>query len=113
MKLDNKTTFGIIIALILAFSLVFLGFTGLRTIAGLLIVAYLPTYLILDTLNIQKGEKIIFSIFISAGLFPGIVYWLGTMISFRLSILIAFIIAMALALFLRKRNKHKSQHHHN
>jgi hypothetical protein len=109
MKLDDKTTAGIIIGLILVFALVFLGFTGLRTIAGLIIIACLPTYLILDTINIEKGEKIIFSIFISAGLFPGIVYWLGTVISFRLSIFIAFIIAMALALFLRKRNKHKSQ----
>ncbi len=105
IKLDDKTTTIIILILIALFSLIFLGFTGFRTIFGMLLVFFLPFYLILDNFELQKSEKVIFSFFIGVGIFPAIVYWLGVLISFRLAIAITFVLLIVVGVLLRKFKK--------
>lgn len=108
IKLDDKTTIAIILILIALFSFIFLGFTGFRTIFGMLLVFFLPFYLILDNFDLSRSEKVIFSFFIGVGIFPAIVYWLGVLISFRISILVTFFLLIAIGFFLKKYKKTKN-----
>lgn len=108
IKLDNKTTFGIIIALIALFSFIFLGFTGFKVIFGMLLVFFLPFYLILDNFNLSRGEKVIFSFFIGIGIFPIVVYWLGILMSFRFAIVITFVLWISAAVLIKKFRNVKS-----
>jgi len=105
LKLDNKTTTAIILILIALFSFIFFGFIGFRTIFGILLVFFLPTYLILDNFDLQTSEKLIFAFFLGVGLFSAIVYMLGTIISFKLSIAITFVLVIALSFLLKKVKK--------
>tara|TARA_Y100000310_G_scaffold269562_1_gene282857 strand:- start:88 stop:432 length:345 start_codon:yes stop_codon:yes gene_type:complete len=105
MKLNNKTTIGICIFIIAALAVITLGFTGVRALLGMIIVFIIPFYLILDTLPMNQEEKIILGFFLGLGLFPVLVYWLGTIISFKLSIVITFIVWMGIAYIIRKRKQ--------
>ena len=107
IKLDDRTTLGIIIVLIALFSFIFLGFTGFKVIFGMLLVFFLPFYLILDNFNLSRSEKVIFSFFIGIGIFPAIVYWLGVLISFRLAIVVTFVLLILVGFILRKVKKTK------
>lgn len=108
IKLDDKTTIGIILVLIALFSFVFFGFIGFKVIFGVLLVFFLPFYLILDNFTLSRSEKVIFAFFIGLGIFPSIVYWLGVLMSFRISILIAFVLLIVIGFFLKKYKKPKS-----
>lgn len=108
IKLDDKTTLGIILVLITLFSFIFLGFVGFKVIFGMLLVFFLPFYLILDNFNLSRSEKVIFSFFIGLGVFPSIVYWLGTLISFKLAIVIAFVLLTLVAFMIKKLKKPKN-----
>lgn len=108
IKLDDKTTAGIIIALIAFFSLIFLGFTGLRVIFGMLLVFFLPFYLILNNFDISQSEKIFFSFFIGLGIFPAIVYWLGVFISLKIAVIIAFVLLVLASFVIKKAKKTKT-----
>lgn len=105
IKLDDKTTVGIILVLIALFSFIFLGFTGFKVIFGMLLVFFLPFYLILDNFNLSRSEKIIFSFFIGVGIFSAIVYWLGVFMSFRLAIAVAFVLLMIVGILIKKVRK--------
>ena len=108
VRLDDRTTIAIILILTALFSFIFLGFTGFKAIFGMLIVFFLPFYLIMDNFELSTGEKIIFSLFIGAGAFPSIAYWMGTLISFKLSIAITFVLLMAIAFAVKRFKKPKS-----
>ncbi len=100
--MDNKMTLGIILVLIGLFSFIFLGFTGFRVIFGMLLVFFLPFYILLGRFGLSRGERMVFSLFIGIGVFPSIVYWLGVFMSFRLAIVVTFVVLMIVALFLKK-----------
>ena len=105
IRLDDKTTIVIILILIALFSFIFLGFTGFKVIFGMLLVFFLPFYLILDNFDLSRSEKVIFAFFIGVGIFTIPVYWLGTLISFRLAIFVSFVLFMVLAFVLKKFKK--------
>ena len=67
----------------------------------------LPFYFLLNKLNLGEDEKLAFSFFIGAGIFPAIVYWLGIFISFKISIFITFISLIVVAFILNKYHKNK------
>ena len=89
MKLDKESMafIGIAAALMLAFFFYILGASGLMSALGIILIFILPTYSILNNFNLDNDEKIVFSFFIGVGIFPSIAYWLGTLISFKISIL--------------------------
>lgn len=105
IKLDEKVTIGVILVLIALFSFIFLGFIGFKVIFGVLLVFFLPFYLILDNFDLFKGEKVIFAFFIGVGIFPAIVYWLGVFMSFRLAIAVAFVLLMIVGILIKKVRK--------
>ena len=75
------------------------------SVLGIILIFILPTYFILNNFNLDNDEKIVFSFFISVGVFPSIVYWLGTIISFKISILITFILFLISGLLIKKYYK--------
>ncbi len=77
----------LLLALILSGSFAISGFTGLKAIAGLTALVFLPFYLIFRIFNLSRAEKIIFSFFAGIIIFPSLAYWLGFILPFRISIL--------------------------
>ena len=108
MELTAKTTLGIIVAAFALFGLLLFGFSGLRLLVLSAIVFVLPVYLILGNFGLESIERVFFSIFLGLVLVPVPVYWLGTLISFRLSIAIVALALLGLGFFM---NKHRSKHH--
>ncbi|MBI2559293.1 hypothetical protein HYW20_08280 [Candidatus Woesearchaeota archaeon] len=105
LKIENKGFIAITVVIILAFFYLILGFPGMMSALGIILIFMLPAYLILNNFDLEQDEKIIFSFFIGVGIFPSISYWLGMVISFRLAILITFILLVAIAVVLPSRNK--------
>ena len=100
MKLPRIENIGCIVILalvIIAFFYLILGFSGMMTLIGIMLLIMLPAYLILNNSELEHDEKIIFSFFLGAGIFPSITYWIGMLISFKIAIFIAFIILMIAA----------------
>ncbi len=105
MKLPDKENIifvGILVVVILIFFYYILGFSGAMSALGIILIFILPTYLILNNFDLDTDEKVIFSFFIGVGIFPSIAYWLGTLISFRLSIFITFLILLGVGFLVRK-----------
>ena len=88
----------IVILVILAFSYVLFGITGVRVVFGL-IVMWLPFYLILSNFELTMAEKFVFSLLLGITLFPSIVFLLGLLISFRVAIVVTFV--LLIGVFLR------------
>jgi len=112
MKLPDKENIifvGILVVVILIFFYYILGFSGAMSVLGIMLIFILPTYLILNNFKLDNDEKIIFSFFIGVGIFPSIVYWLGTLISFRISIFMTFILLLLIGFFIKKFYKKKYQ----
>ena len=108
MELTAKTTLGIIAAAFALFGLLLFGFSGLRLLVLSGIVFVLPVYLILGNFGLESTERVFFSIFLGLVLVPVPVYWLGTLISFRLAIGIVALALLGLGFFM---NKNRSKHH--
>lgn len=108
MELSTKLTAGIITTAFALFGLWLFGFTGLKLVLLSSIVFVLPVYLILARFELSTSEKVFFSLFLGLVLVPVPVYWLGTLISFRLSIAILALLLLTLGFFMRKKG---NQHH--
>ena len=108
MKLPNFKQIGFVLfaaALTLAFFYFVLGFSGMMTALGIMLLFMLPMYLILNNFDLEQDEKIIFSFFIGVGIFPAITYWLCMLISFRIGIFITFAILVTASFIIRKLKK--------
>ena len=94
----------IIILIIGIFSFVIFGIAGFRVFAGIIIIS-IPFYLILNNFELSESEKLIFSILLGLTIFPSLVYLFGLLISFRISMVLAFAIFIIIAIILRKYKK--------
>lgn len=83
------------------------GFIGFRTLLGIIII-FLPFYFIFKNFDLSQSEKFVFSFFVSIALFPSLVYSLGFVVPFRISIFVVFIILILVAILIRKFLKKKS-----
>lgn len=91
-------------------SFILFGFTGLKTVAGLLVLFILPAYMILDNFDLETGEKLFFSFFIGIGIFPLLVWYANRIVpSLRVSILITAIVVILLGLFLKFKKGKKDK----
>ena len=66
----------------------------------MIVLYFLPFYLILGKFDLEKSERAIFAFFIGLGIVPSIVYWLAGFISFRVSIILVWIILMGIGIFI-------------
>ena len=101
LKIENMGFIAITVVIIMAFFYFILGFSGMMSALGIILLFIVPTYLILNNFNLEQDEKIVLSFFIGVGIFPSIAYWLGNVISFRISILITFVLLSALSFLIK------------
>lgn len=94
--------FALLSAIVIAlFSYAVFGLTGIRVFAGIIFVS-LPFYLALNAFGLNEGEKFVFSMVMGFTLFSALVYWLGYVISFRLSILVIFAVFIIISFLIKK-----------
>ena len=113
VKLGNKELIAGIAAVVAIFFLTLFGLTGLKTLAGAFLFFFLPFYLILDNFDLEKSEKIIFSLFIGLGVFSTFVYYLGFLFgSIKMAAAVTFFllasIGIGLRFFVKKRKKEQT-----
>ena len=101
-KIENLGFIGIMGVIIPIFFYFILGFSAMIAVLGIILLFFVPMYLIIDNFKLGQDEKIVFSFFLSVGIFPAITYWLGILLSFRISILITFIVLLVTAYLVRK-----------
>ena len=104
IKTTTKNIAIIAIIILLAFFYYLFQTTGIRLFFGIILIYFLPAYLILGKFELETIEKFFFSFFISLGIFPLLTYYFGKLSSFRMGALLSFILLMAIALFLRKKD---------
>lgn len=104
-KIKNLRLIGVMIIAALAFFYLILGFSGMMAALGIILLFIVPIYLIIDNFDLRQDEKIVFSFFLGVGIFPSLVYWPATIISFRMSIFIAFVVLVVTGILFRKYMK--------
>ncbi len=104
-KPESLIFIGIIIAAASLFMLKILGLSAMMSVIGIVLLLILPMYFILDNFDLSDDEKIVFSFFLGAGVFPIFTYWIGMIISFRLAILITFLILVGAGIIIRRSRK--------
>ena len=112
----NKIRIGkweIFITLLLAVAIFFLslfGLTGLKVFLSLVFLYFLPFFLILNNFDLDFGEKIIFSFFISLAIYPTLTYWLSFVVgSIRIAMIIVFVVVLGIGLALTYMKRKKSK----
>ena len=101
LKKMHLALFFLILSIILITYL--FGITGFRTFGSMLLIFFLPAYIIIKKLSIEKDEKVFFSFFIGIAMFPLLVWYLNRIIpSLRVTILIIFVLLIGVGLFMGK-----------
>ena len=108
-KIENFILIVISLIIIIIFSYIVLGYSGMVSILGIISMFILPIYVILNNFNLNQDEKIVYSFFIGVGIIPSIVYWTSFKIPLKLSLaisIISLIVAgILISYFKQKRNK--------
>lgn len=105
LKSENNIFLGIALILVVLGFFITLGVAGLRTALGFIILVFAPFYIIFSNFSLSNSEKAVFSFFAAITLFPSLVYWLGFVISFRLSIFIVSALLLLAAFAVKKLAK--------
>lgn len=86
------------------FSFILFGFTGVRIVLGIIIM-WIPFCLILNNFDLTLGEKFVFSLILGITLFPSMVYLLGLLFSFRIAIVVTFVLLILVWFLISKFKK--------
>ena len=89
------------IFIVLIFSFVLFGITGIRVVLGIMLIS-LPFYLILNNFEFAEEEKLVFSILLGLTILPSLAYLLGFLMPFKIAIAAAFALFITIWLILRK-----------
>jgi len=105
MKLLNnkKLISGIASVILLAVYMLF----GFKAVLFLIVFALmvLPFYLLLGLFELEKEERLIFSVFIAIGMFSSLVYWSGFLFSsLKIAVIAVFLLLIGYWAILRKIN---------
>lgn len=107
LKISDNIVAAAGLAAILIAAANYFGITGIRTVSGMAVFFFLPFYIILRKLPIDKDEKFFFAFFLGLGLFSTAVFYAGRVIpSFRAAVIAAFVILLLLP-FAKKLLPHK------
>ncbi len=109
MNIKNEAKELIVFVLIVlsaaaTFSYMLFGTTGIRVVAGNARESF-PFYIFFNHFELGEGEKFVFSILLGLTIFPSLVYILGLVISFRLGIVLSFIVFLAAAFLPKYKQK--------
>jgi len=111
--MDNKKllTFGAAILLVILFSLYYLGSYTL-IFWSIFLLLFIPAYLIINSFNLDAGEKMIYSLFFSIGVVPFIIHYAGFITrSFRTAIFAVTILLVSIFIYLKYFRKNKEVQH--
>ena len=89
------------------FASVLFGLTGMKVVLGIAFISF-PFYLIFNNFELSQGEKFVFSVLLGLTIFPSLVYLIGLVISFIISILASFALFVCTGIILCMRRK---KHH--
>ena len=96
------TAIGVLTVVFAGVALLF-GFTGVRTLAAMIVFFFFPFYLLLGRLNLETGERIFFAFFIGIALFSTLVFYAGRLIpSYTVSTVAVFLGLILIALLIRR-----------
>ena len=98
---DLMIFLSVVVLTITLFSFALFGITGIRIVFGLILM-WFPFYLILNHFDIALGERFVFSLILGVTLFPSIVFLIGFLISFRMAIIVTFLLLMGGFFLVRK-----------
>ena len=104
LKINYLLTAAFLAVLLVFLSVVF-GFSGVKTVFGIIIFVIFPVFMILDNFELDFGEKLIYSVFIGFGIVPGLVYYTGLLVPFSVAVFIPFFILAAAGLIIKKARK--------
>lgn len=90
VKSEDWIVMGVASSAIAIFSLVVLGFSGMRTLLAIFVAVLVPFYFIFDNFDLSSSEKALFSFFSGLVIFPSLVYWMGFIMPFRIAIIASF-----------------------
>ena len=108
LKLKDTHVFALVVALlILIFSFVLFGITGIRVALGIAFVS-LPFYILLSKFELEEGEKSVFSILLGLTIFPSLTYIFGFFMSFKLAIIAAYIAFLGVGILVIYKNSKKA-----
>lgn len=111
MQSLNKRNVAIVsLIAVLALAGILFGITGIRVILGMIILFFVPSYLILRNFSIDEDELMFFSFFLGFGLFPVIVFYVNKFVgSLRLSVLVTFVVLVVVGITLSLIQKKKTK----
>ena len=114
MRLLNKSRFAIM-ALVAALIVptVLLGIIGLVSMLIMIVLFFLPMFLIINNLDLEADEKVFFSIFISLAMFSLAAWYVNRIIySLRISVIAASLLLALAGLGVGFYNKKSSKPKH-
>jgi len=101
IRITDNVFYIIAILLVTLSGLFLFGMVGLRTLFGIIAMAF-PAHLLIGLFGIKGEERLIFAVFAGIALFPLAVFYLNRFVpSLRLSILLVFIVLTAAGLFVK------------
>ena len=107
LKYENWILAGTVLAFVSLDSFLLFGLMGLRTVLGF-ILTFFPFYMIFDNFELSDEEKMFFCFFTGITTFSSLVYWLGFIVPFRMSILAVFAFLLIVSYMLKKLIKKKT-----
>jgi uncharacterized membrane protein len=108
LKLNRKYV-GVAAALVILVAVgIMSGFTAVRVLVGMVVIYFVPSYLILRNFELDEDEKIFLSFFLGFGLFPIVVFFLNRIIpSLLVSVVVTFVVSVAAGVLLGFAKKKK------
>jgi hypothetical protein len=105
-SLSNRNVLLAAAAIVLIFAFLILGRAGFLAVAAIMLFFIIVPYSLLRVLSLDEDEKLFFGLFISLGIFPILVWFVGRIIpSFRVSLIVTLIIIAAAAFVLEKKGE--------
>ena|SRR3989338_2695759 len=104
---EKYNVIGIILTGVMIFFYFILGLDGMMSVLGIFLLFIAPMYFILGNFALEEDEKLAYSFFIGAGILPSLAYWIGIFISFKVAILVAFVVLILAGLAINHYNKRK------
>ena len=115
MRLLNKSRFAIMaVVAALIVPAVFLGTIGFVSMLIMIVLFFLPIFLIINNLDLETDEKVFFSIFISLAMLSLAVWYVNRVIySLKISVIVTFFLLVLAGLVLGFYNKKKRKPKHD
>jgi len=108
LKIDsNKTGPAAFLIILIAVTVTF-GLGAAVLLLGMVLIYFLPSYLVLKRFDIDPTERVFLSFFLGFGIFPVLAYYIGLLVhSFRLAVVLSIFVMMstAIAVYILKKPK--------